>query len=177
LNTTQIDGDDLSGYNKAGLRGGAFVFTEFDEKWSAQMELCYSGKGSATPKGAVIPQKNKLNYIEIPLLGQYAVIKNVEIQFGVSGGYLFNSTRNNGDGSGYQNIEESMNKIEMTAFGGFNLTYLDPLYFNFRYSYSVFPVFTPETHSSSLATMGDHAWYNNVITLGVYYRIRGKKSR
>jgi Outer membrane protein beta-barrel domain len=175
VNATQIDGDRMSGYDKGGLVAGTFVYTVLSKSWNIQMELCYSGKGSSTPKDAPVFQRNRLNYIELPLLGQYALIKNVKLQFGASAGYLFRATHNIGDGTGYNDFKESFNKIEIAAFGGVNLTYFDPILINIRYSYSVFPVFTPPQTSSAI--YGPHPWYNNVITLGIYYRIGAKKDR
>jgi Outer membrane protein beta-barrel domain len=175
LNASQIDGDKMAGYDKAGLEAGTYVYTELTKRWNIQMELHYDGKGSSSPKDADVFQRNRLNYIELPLLGQYALIKNVKLQFGVSGGYLFHATHNIGDGSGYSDFTSSFNKIELAGFGGVNLTYLDPINFNIRYSYSIFPIFTPPYTSSAI--LGNHPWYNNVITIGIYYRIGSKKDR
>jgi hypothetical protein len=169
LNASQIDGDSWYGYDKAGLMGGAFVFTKFTKKWGAQMELCYSAKGSSTPLHYSYNRKFRLEYIEMPLMGKFKIFPIVEWEFGLSFGYLFSAKQN--DGNGYQNFSEAPKKTEMAAFTGINITYLAPLNFNIRYSYSVFPIFSYYTG----ATYGNGAWYNNVITVGVYYQIGRKK--
>jgi hypothetical protein len=168
LNASQIDGDSWYGYNKAGLMGGAFVFTEFTNRWGAQMELRYSAKGSATPKNYSLYRKFRLQYIEMPLSGKFKVFPILELQFGLSFGYMFSAEQN--DGSGYQKFNEAPRKTETAAFGGINFTYFAPINLNIRYSYSVFPIFSSYTG----ATYGYGAWYNNVITLGIYYQIGGK---
>jgi hypothetical protein len=170
MNASQIDGDKLSGYNKAGLMGGAFVFTGFTDKWGAQMEIRYSAKGSATPKNDPFNRKYRLQYIEIPVLIKYRVIKVLEFQGGLSFGYLFNAGENQGDG--YENFTEMLKPIEIAICAGINYSYFDPVNLNLRYSYSVLPIFENYTGAS----YGDgQAWYNNVITLGIYYRI-GRES-
>jgi hypothetical protein len=46
VSTTQVSGDTYSGYNKAGLVGGAFVRGIMNEKWTGQFEIMYIQKGS-----------------------------------------------------------------------------------------------------------------------------------
>ncbi len=172
VNACQIDGDSLSGYNKAGLMGGVYVYTEFRDKWTAQLELKYSSKGSASvPKDNSFNHKFRLQYIEMPLLARYSLFKNADLQCGVSVGYLFSAKENLEDGSGWQDFYRTPNKIETTAFGGVNLTFLDPFWLNVRYSYSIFPIVAPY----SGASYGRGAWFNNVITIGIYYRLGNKK--
>jgi len=170
FNASQIDGDRLWGYNKAGLMGGVFVFSEITDRWKVQMELKYSSKGSATPKGDPDQYKFRLQYIEMPLIVEYGMFKKVQIQAGASIGYLFNASVN--DGLGYTKFQnnEMPYKTETALCVGFNASFIDPINFNIRYSYSIFPVFEKYTGQS----YGTGAWYNNVVTFGIYYRI-GKK--
>ena len=169
FNASQIDGDFLFGYNKAGLMGGAFVFTDFTDKWKGQMEIRYSSKGSATPKDYYPIEKNLLRYIEIPLIVEYKLFKKVQLQAGASIGYLFYAKQD--VGYGYENYAEKLNPTETAICAGLNASFLDPLNFNLRYSYSIFPVF----ENYDLQSYGTGAWYNNVITFGIYYRIGKKK--
>jgi hypothetical protein len=168
FNASQIDGDTFYGYNKAGLMGGAFVFTDFTDKWKGQMEIRYSAKGSATPKDYVDQVKFRLRYIEIPLIVEYKLFKKVQLQAGASIGYLFYAGENTG--TGYEKFTDELKPTETAICAGLNTSFLDPVNFNIRYSYSLFPVFEKYT----LQTYSTGAWYNNVITFGIYYRI-GKK--
>jgi len=71
FNFTQIDGDDIAGYDKIGLNGGFMVELGLDEdnKWSAVMEILYSQKGSrSTLNNSAVDFKISMNYAEIPLL-------------------------------------------------------------------------------------------------------------
>ena len=49
LSTSQLSGDHLEGFNKAGLILGAFTSRVFSEKISGKMELIYIQKGSKNP--------------------------------------------------------------------------------------------------------------------------------
>jgi hypothetical protein len=173
FNASQIDGDDLAGYNKAGLMGGVFVFTDFSNKWRGQIELKYSAKGSSTAKGDPDNYKIRLQYVELPLLVEYAMFRKVHIQAGGSVGYLFNASYY--DGLSYTKFasNEMPYKIETALCTGLNAAFFDQLYFNIRFSYSLFPIREEYTNQ----TYYDGAWYNNVVTFGIYYRIGKKKYR
>lgn len=165
MNVSQIDGDNFPGYNKAGLVGGAFVFTEFKDKWGAQMEIRYAAKGSAAPKYYSYTRKYRLQYIEVPLLAHFEPVNKLKIQFGLSFGYLFSAAQS--DGGGYEKFEEIPSRGEIAVSAGINYSLTKHLDINARFSYSVLPVFSNYTGS----TWGTGAWYNNVLTFAFYYRI------
>jgi len=168
FNASQIDGDFWYGYNKAGLMGGAFVFTDFKDKWRGQMEIRYSAKGSSTVRNdTAFIRKYVLRYIEIPLILEYRLFKKVQLQAGASIGYMFYAGQS--DGYNYQKLSR-IKPTETAICVGLNASYFDPINLNIRFSYSIFPVYDYYTGQS----YGTGAWYNNVITFGIYYRI-GKK--
>lgn len=168
LNASQIDGDDLAGYNKAGLMGGVFVFTDFNSKWRGQMELKYSAKGSSTPKGSSDNYKYRLRYVEMPILLEYALFKKVHLQAGGSVGYLFNAGIYNG--FGYDKFQDDVMPYttEVAICTGLNAILFDQISFNARFSYSLLPI-REKFPNSTYADNG--TWYNNVVTFGIYYKI------
>jgi hypothetical protein len=170
LNASQIDGDEIKGYNKAGLTGGVYVFTEFAKKWSAQMELRYAAKGSSTAKDDQNKMKYKLQYMELPLSCKYKITPSWQGELGLSLGYLFKAKKFMYDGSDDQIITSDLTKLELAGFGGMTYTHLAPVFINVHFSYSLFSVYKPYT--SPTTQYG--AWYNNVITIAFYYQI-GKK--
>ena len=165
FNVSQIDGDGWSGFNKAGFVGGAYVFTDFTEKWGALMEIRYSSKGSATSKDNVQNIKIRLQYIEIPLVAKFEIIDNLDIQAGFSVGYLFNAARN--DGYGYVKYDEKDGSVELALCVGLNYSFFNRFDVSIRYSYSVFPL----SASYTGATYETGAYFNNVITFGFYFKI------
>lgn len=74
MNASQIAGDGLSGYHKAGIAGAFSAYYYTTESLRLQLELGYSRKGSAQrpdPNDPSVTQfLRKLNYVEIPLLVQ-----------------------------------------------------------------------------------------------------------
>lgn len=165
LNMSQIDGDSWKGYNKAGLVAGAYVFTDFTEKWSGQMEVRFSAKGSSTPKGAQPPIKLRFHYIEIPILARYEFMDNLHGEAGVSLGYLFQAQIS--DGSGWVDFVEDNKEGEAALTFGVNYGFWEKLDVNARFSYSLFPI----RGKYSGSTYGNGAWYHNVVTIGFYYQI------
>jgi len=75
LAATQVAGDQLSGFNKAGPIAGFFVNLDVSERSTFQMELYYIQKGSRKNANAVEEDYEsyllRLNYIEMPLLYQF----------------------------------------------------------------------------------------------------------
>jgi len=163
LNVSQIDGDYWSGYNKAGLVGGAFVNTSFREHWGAQMEIRYAAKGSAKTLRTTEPRKIRLQYIELPLLITYDFYRVFQAQTGISMGYLFSSAQNEGDG--YYEFDE-FEPYELAFNLGLDYRFLDKLSVNVRFAYSILP-----TSSYYPGASFPYATFNNVFTFAFYYRI------
>lgn len=165
FNVSQIDGDGLSGFNKAGFVGGAYVFTEFTERWSAQMEIRYSSKGAATPKNDVRNIKIRLLYIEIPIVAKFELVEKFNLDAGLSFGYLFNAARN--DGYGYEKYDEVDGNMDMAMLIGLDYSFFERLTVSAMYSYSIFPLYASYTGAS----YESGAYFNNVITFGFYIRL------
>lgn len=163
MNVSQIDGDHWAGYNKAGIVGGAFVYTDFTDRWTANMEIRYAEKGSSTSKDDPIQSKYRLQYVEIPLTVKYTMYKKLRVEAGVSFGYLFTAAEK--DASGYVTFEMP-DRTELAACGGVIYNFFERLDVGARVSYSMFPIW-----GEPLDAYGTGAWFNNVITFAAYYRI------
>jgi hypothetical protein len=168
--TTQISGDQLSGFNKAGLYLGAFVNRGFSKKSSMQMELDFIQKGSRkNPK----PKNNdyttyllRLNYIEIPVSYKYDFSAKGTLEGGLSFGVLVNS---------YEEANEtttlSGGEFDRTDFSwhvGLYYTLMENLRVNVRYSNSLLPV---RDHSSSATDRLNAGQYNTVLAIVFYYEL------
>src|SRR5689334_20529940 len=84
ISTSQVSGDNLGGFDKAGLYAGGFVNMPMGEKWLLQMEITYIGKGSRPSKSdeeagfpGVYPT---LNYAEVPLVFIYKARPKINIE-------------------------------------------------------------------------------------------------
>jgi hypothetical protein len=167
FNASQIDGDRMGGYNKAGIMAGAFVTTKFQNKWGGQLEIEYSVKGSASSVRGVEKIRYRLQYIDIPVLITYDLNKKIMFQGGVILGYLFSSQQS--IGYGYEDIGP-VDKYAVSASLGGSYLLLDNLSINARYSYSIIPIY-----ASYPGATGSFAWYNNVVSFTFNYRIGGRR--
>src|SRR5690606_7644143 len=69
FNAAQINGDDMAGYKKLGLTGGAKIIYDLGEKWFPSMEFLYSQRGSRNNVFKTSSDNDihiDLKYIEIP---------------------------------------------------------------------------------------------------------------
>ncbi len=165
MNASQIDGDNWGGYYKTGLVLGAFVNTSFDEKWGGQLEIKYSSKGSANGFNHFEPQKIRLRYVDIPVLARYNATEKLKLEAGVGFNYLFSDSYYNGEWM--DDANDDLHPIESALNLGINYTYFSRFDFNLRFSYSLFPV----RGNSSTSSFGEGAFYNNVLTFGVYFHL------
>src|SRR5690349_12369117 len=95
ISTSQVSGDNLGGFDKAGLYAGGFVNLSMSEKWLFQMEITYIGKGSRPSKSdeeagfpGVFPT---LNYAEVPVVFIYKARPKINIEVGPAVGILIYS--------------------------------------------------------------------------------------
>ncbi|QSE97081.1 outer membrane beta-barrel protein [Fulvivirga lutea] len=91
FNVSQIEGDELSGYNKAGLIFGGATNFKLDEKWSFQQEIVYYQRGSrATDEELEADDFTKLrvDYIDISILPVYHIDEKWSVIGGLGYGFF-----------------------------------------------------------------------------------------
>ena len=88
--TSQVSGDNLSGYNKLGSRFGAYISYPINKKMSYQLEMQFLQKGSKKPYTENSPESYlfELNYIELPATLNYQVKKGISIESGLGTAFL-----------------------------------------------------------------------------------------
>ena len=91
VTASQISGDQLGGFDKAGLMIGGMVSTRLGKKLDLAMEILYIQKGSKkNPKpdiGDYTSYLLRLNYFEVPLMLQWHYSK----RFTFEGGFTWRS--------------------------------------------------------------------------------------
>lgn len=92
-NASQIDGDNIAGFYKAGLSAGVGVFTMLDarERFSLSMEILYDQKGSRVRPGVQPLDRVTLDYVTVPLQFNYHDQDRMIFGAGISFGSLFRS--------------------------------------------------------------------------------------
>jgi len=167
INTSQVSGDNLSGFNQFGLRIGGFVNKKM-KNFTGQIDLQYINKGSRS----LIEQdtyqegyKFQLNYIEIPISIQKDIQKKTEIELGVAISYLlgWSETYNAADDYGIE-----VKNIEYSLHFGIIYNISDYLYFNSRISNSILPI---RPHTSGQTYQWNKGQYNTAISFGLLYYI------
>lgn len=162
INAAQIDGDHYSGFHKLGLLAGAFVNTDFTQKFGGQLEIKFSGKGSSNPPRSVEIKKIRLNYIDVPVLFYYKPKDLLKLEAGVSINYLYSAAYYNGGWSNNWVLEP--NSLETALVFGVNYSLLRRVDVNVRYSYSMYPV----RSRFSSSNFSEGAWFNNMLQFAFY---------
>ncbi len=175
---TQVDGENLSGYNKAGFRFGGFIEKPLNDKWSGQFSMVYFPKGSRDSTTFAI----KLHYIEMPFTLKYYHKSGVFGEAGLGIAYLFSqkSMRIN-DFSQIESGEENFSDIDFTTHLGIGYKVFDYTYVHAQWSYSLLPILggygrTPNLQTNTLMeALGFYGLYNNTIMISLQVYLGNRK--
>ena len=138
ISSSQVSGDELAGYDKAGLIGGLQCAMKFSKKWTLQFEMIFIQKGSKYRARIDLGDPNfyrlQLNYMEVPVLLQYHY-KKFTFEAGPGYGYLINYKEENagGDVTGLR----PFNKSEISINAGINYALPQNFGINIRFSNSL----------------------------------------
>ncbi len=168
LNTSQISGDGLGGFNKIGLNIGGFINRSFNGL-QAQMELKYVQKGSREliNEGTYNDgYKFQINYIEVPISIKKNIQKKTMAEIGFSLGHLLNWNES------YNGIDENgidVKRIEYSILIGIEYELTERIYANTRISNSISPI---RPHASNQTYKWNKGQYNTSIAFSIYYKLR-----
>ncbi len=168
VSTTQVAGDQLSGFNKAGIVAGGFVSTDLKEKTSLEMEIIFIQKGSRRP---VDPDNDnqfyvmRLSYFEVPVLFKYQVATKLNFEVGPSVGVLIFSEEESEFG-----ILKGMppfKKIEFSGNVGLSYPLTEKLILNTRFSTSILPI---RPFPGTVTDFFNSGQYNTVLAFTLQYK-------
>lgn len=169
---SQVDGDNLSGYNKIGLYGGIFVSYPITEIIDMTMQISYIQKGSrlnARPADGIYSSYlMRLNYAEIPLYINWKLYQEkLYMQLGFTLGYLINSVEKDEYGIISQaSSVPDFRRFEFGVLGGFSYRIHEKWSAGLRGQYSVIPI--RKTSLINLLYFSE-AQSNNLITISLNY--------
>ncbi len=168
LTGTQVQGDMISGFDKAGLCGGFLVSFPLNEQSELEMELLFVQKGSRRNPTKDSPFKYimRLNYIEIPLLYRRKINKTLGFETGLSFGVLSKTTDVEYDINGLMPARAPFESYEVAAHAGFTWFVNERGSFNLRYSHSVLPI---RPHPGGVTYYLNRGQYNLVLALTYEY--------
>lgn len=167
LNTSQVSGDLLSGFNKIGLIAGGYIKLELPKKNYIQFEIIYTEKGSKNPE---ISYNNiaeiSLSYLDVPLSINFEKNNYISIQLGITPSVLTHSATN--DFYGKISIEQEFQKFDLSIFGGINYKLTPKIILNTKISNSVIAI---RPHASNVTQGINKGQYNTMLSFSFYYQI------
>ena len=192
VNLSQVDGDEVYGFNHVGFNGGPSVILPFGKKqnWSVTLEILFSQLGAkqksqyvddstnmdSTRIGLYDGYKLNLNYVQIPLLVHFTD-KNI-----ISGGFGFLYGQNVGvsemeeynDARGWIKADTladyvEFNKADFQVIADVRFRIWQRFWLDLRYSYSLVPIRTRTYQNPITLSTWTRKQYNNVIALRLTY--------
>lgn len=166
LCASQVSGDMLSGFDKAGFGAGLFVRRAMGDRFAMQMEMQFVQKGSRKPlnKDDNTYYRMRLHYAEVPVLLQFKPGSKWIFEGGLAYGRLLFSLEDNelGEIQGTPPFK----KYELSWIAGMSYPLGDKLSFNLRYNHSITPVRPFEGGINF--NYWDRGQYNSVLQGGFY---------
>lgn len=167
LSTSQVSGDKLGGFNKAGILIGGFVDLQLSNTIKGQMEMTFIQKGSNNPK----MNENgitdiSLSYVEIPLLLKYQQSSIIAIEGGIETAFLISSFDNDIYGKLSSNNTREFNRTDISLFIGIDYSINPKLILNSRISNSISPI---RAHASGATFQLNKGQYNSVLSFALHY--------
>ena len=168
ISTTQVSGDELSGFNKIGPCIGLYI--NHNIKWyQIQLELRYITKGSKK----VIDNTNQnditfnynlhLDYVGIPILLSTYIRENTKIELGTEINFLI---RQKEEIDFYIDNTRIINKLETCVFIGVLYNINEKYALSSRISNSFLPI---RSHASGETYRLNKGQYNTCLMFNLYY--------
>jgi hypothetical protein len=173
LSTSQVGGDDLAGFHKAGLLLGVFANKSITELLSFQMEMTYIQKGSNNPNMNNVEHPNyskqdiSLSYIEVPLLLQYSQSDKLKIEGGVLTAYLVDGHYNDFNGK-MPNAINPFISYDIGLLLGIDYKYSENISLNTRIGNSILPIGS-EDYENQVYNSSKKGKYNSVLSFALHY--------
>jgi hypothetical protein len=173
FNLSQVDGDEVYGYHKAGTNVGAAAIIPLGEKWSLSLETLYNQKGSYQKPVYVDSLSGEykliLNYAEVPLLVHFTDKKAITVGTGLSWGRLVEVKEwEHGMRVESTTLDGPYDRNDFNILADLRFRMFDRFHFNFRYAYSISKIRTREFPKVNQT----RDQYNNVLSFRVIYIFR-----
>ena len=167
LSTSQVSGDYLGGFNKAGLLVGGFIDLQLSKTLKGQMEMTFIQKGSNNPN---MNENNysdiNLSYVEIPFLLKYLQSSTIAIEGGIETAFLISASDNDIYGQISASSTKEFNTTDISIFIGMDYSINPRLILNSRISNSIIPI---RAHASGATFQLNKGQYNSVLSFALHY--------
>jgi hypothetical protein len=168
--TSQLSGDQLSGFKKPGAYAGAFINLHLGPQSLLQLEISYIQKGSRSVSKTIgLVYAVNLQYFEMPLLYKYQFpgkLRRFGLEAGPALGFLIKNTDVERNSYGLLYNRPPFNRIDLSAMGGLSVMIIDggkcDMTTDIRVSQSVIRV---RKHFSGEVYRLNRGQYNSVLSL------------
>ncbi|HOZ83701.1 MAG TPA: porin family protein [Bacteroidia bacterium] len=142
INASQVSGDELGGFNKAGVMFGGSAILPVTPKSDVAMELLFIQKGSKTPTSKdnsnTVYYKMSLNYLEVQINYTYHASKKIGLHVGPTFGVLVGEKEE--DIAGELTERPEFQKTEIGIAGGLSFHFSEKVGLYMRLSNSLLPI-------------------------------------
>ena len=166
LSTSQVSGDNLSGFHKAGIIIGGFVNRDINKNLAFQLEMIFIQKGSSNTKKNNLIADIYLDYIEVPLLMIYKQSESIELEVGMHSSALINGYYH--DIYGELENQTGFNNFDIGALIGMSYKINSKLSLNTRLTNSIIPI---AEHASGQTYRFNKGKYNTGLNFTLKYQL------
>ncbi|MFO8087265.1 MAG: hypothetical protein R6T91_05580 [Bacteroidales bacterium] len=172
-NLSQVDGDEVYGFNKFGFNLGAAAIIPIDKRWSISLETSYSEKGAFQGRQFAPPRDGsyllKLNYAEVPVMLHFEDRETMTFGVGASWGRLVNMEEyEHGNQVPWQTLSGPYDTDDFNGIIDVRFRLYKRLWGNMRYVYSFSKIRT-----RVFEDITGHKWsreqYNNFMSFRLIY--------
>lgn len=171
---TQVTGDALGGFNKAGIFAGILVHRPMGRLGEGQLEINFIQKGSrknAKPSAGIYDSYLlRFNYVEVPVMYKFKIVKPLSIEVGLQFAYLINYKQFDENGEFYPDPDVAdFKKLDFSIFAGLHYKINNKWSLSFRYSYSILPIKPKPDYAHYMYNGG---MYNEVLCTTFQYNFQ-----
>ncbi len=182
ISSLTFDENELKSSDKTGFAAGLMAEIPVAKNFSVQPELLYSQQGMKISYSDPDVQNShykstiKLNYLNIPVMLKYYVVKGLSVQAGPQVGILLKANNEYQDNFlGYDNrenldLKDYANGVDASVNFGLGYQFKDKFYADVRYNASYTNVFKDVTANTNYIINSDMKNKVFQITIGYFFK-------
>lgn len=169
---TQVDGDRIGGFYKAGFTGGLFVYRDLSKVSRIQGELLYTMKGSRTNSKNTDYTLYQISadYIDISLLYIYKVYDWLNFRIGLTPNVLISAKEESQTGLSPGGNPPAFRRFGISTVAGLSYYFTKSTSITWSYNYSLFSIRSGNSEIYDLSFKEQNAQYHNYMSFTLGYR-------